>query len=188
MAYVLGVDEAGRGPLAGPLAVGAVCAPEETDLLTLFPGLNDSKQLTERKREVIYEQLLTSGVRFHVELIPAAELDERGLTASIADAVARSVRMLMPIPSGKVWLDGLLKAPSEYEQETVTGGDGSVPAIMLASIAAKVVRDRHMQELDATYPGYGLGKHKGYGTKAHYEAIRTLGLTPDHRRRFLRNL
>lgn len=188
MAYVLGVDEAGRGPLAGPLAVGAVCAPEETDLLTLFPGLNDSKQLTERKREIIYEQLLISGVRFHVELIPAAELDERGLTASIADAVARSVRTLMPIPSGKVWLDGLLKAPGEYEQETVTGGDGIVPAIMLASVAAKVVRDRHMQELDTTYPGYGLAKHKGYGTKAHYEAIRTLGLTPEHRRRFLRNL
>lgn len=188
MAYVLGIDEAGRGPLAGPLAVGGVCAPDTFDLPSLFPGLNDSKQLTERRREALFTLLEGSDVRFHVELIPAHELDARGLTAAIADAVARTVAVLMPVPDGKVWLDGLLRAPDAYEQETVTGGDGIVPAIMLASVAAKVVRDRHMHMLHEAHPEYGFAKHKGYGTKAHYEAIRTLGLTPEHRRRFLRNL
>lgn len=188
MKGIVGIDEAGRGPLAGPLAVGGVYAPEELDLLTLFPGLNDSKKLTERKREALFALLESSTVRFHVEMIPAQELDERGLTLAIADAVARTIEILMPQADGKVWLDGSLKAPSMYAQETVIGGDGIVPAIMLASVAAKVLRDRHMETLEVQYPGYGFQKHKGYGTKTHYEAIRALGLTPEHRRRFLRNL
>ena len=191
MSYVIGVDEAGRGPLAGPLAVGFIAIPDDFDLLTLFPGLNDSKQVTPKKREALFELLetvaLKGEVRYHIEWIPAATLDAQGLTAPIQSAVARGVRTLLPNPKdGKVFLDGLLKAPEEYMQETIPGGDAQVPAIMLASIVAKVLRDRHMEILENAHPGYGFGKHKGYGTKAHYEAIRTLGPCPEHRRLFLR--
>ena len=184
---IVGVDEAGRGPLAGPLAVGIVCAPEGYDLLARFPGLHDSKKLTEKRRELIFALLEeTPEVSFCVEWIPASEIDARGLTASIADAVTRGVLALMTPVEGKVYLDGLLSAPPEYTQETVTGGDGLIPSIMLASVAAKVMRDRKMVELSATYPGYGFEKHKGYGTKAHYEALRTLGSCIEHRQLFLR--
>jgi ribonuclease HII len=187
--FTIGVDEAGRGPLAGPLAVGVVRTSEDFDLLAAFPGLNDSKQLTEKKRESIFALLdASTDIAYRVEWVTAAQIDEEGLTVSIREAIARGVRALMKEREGKVFLDGLLSAPPEYEQETVTGGDGIIPAIMLASVAAKVLRDRKMQELGALYPGYGFEKHKGYGTKAHYEAIKTLGPCAEHRRLFLRNL
>lgn len=183
--HILGVDEAGRGPLAGPLAIGIVCAPPDIDLLSEFPGLNDSKKLSEKKREAIYALLeVNPRVVWKVEWVSAKEIDEKGLTKPIEDAIARGLMGL----SGKVYLDGLLKAPSSYEQETVVGGDGIVPAIMLASVVAKVSRDRLMQELDQMYPVYGFGKHKGYGTKAHYEALREHGVCPEHRQLFLRKV
>lgn len=185
--YVIGVDEAGRGPLAGPLAVGVVRAPEDFDILAAFPGLNDSKQLSEKRRERLFALLEGEpAVSYRVEWIEASEIDERGLTASITDAVARGVYALMQPEEGKVYLDGLLKAPDAYAQETVPGGDGLIPAIMLASVAAKVLRDRKMTALSAQYPGYGFEKHKGYGTKAHYDALKALGPCPEHRRLFLR--
>lgn len=184
--YILGVDEAGRGPLAGPLAVGVVRVPDDFDVLAAFPGLNDSKKLSEKKRELLFALIETNeNVSFRVEWVSASQIDEQGLTAPIKEAIARGV---VSLGSGKVYLDGLLSAPEEYEQETVIGGDGIIPAIMLASIVAKVSRDRLMRELDRTYPNYGLAKHKGYGTKAHYEAIKKHGLSPEHRRLFLRNL
>jgi len=185
--YIIGVDEAGRGPLAGPLAVGIVRVRDGFDLLAAFPGLNDSKQLSEKRRETLFALLEEEpAVSYRVEWIEASEIDERGLTASITDAVARGVRALMLSEEGKVYLDGLLAAPAEYEQETVPGGDALIPAIMLASVAAKVLRDRKMVELGARYPGYGFEKHKGYGTKAHYEALKALGPCSEHRRLFLR--
>ena len=187
--YVIGVDEAGRGPLAGPLAVGVVRVPEGFDVLGKFPGLNDSKQLTEKKREVLFSLLeATVDISYRVEWVTASEIDEHGLTKPIREAVARGVRALLKEGEGKVYLDGLLSAPSEYEQETVVGGDGIIPAIMLASVAAKVLRDRKMVELGQMYPGYLFEKHKGYGTKAHYEALKTLGPCAEHRRLFLRKL
>lgn len=182
---IIGIDEAGRGPLAGPLAIGIVAAPNDIDLLSEFPGLNDSKKLSEKKREVLF-QLLESHptVSFKVEWVSAQDIDTHGLTKPIEEAIARGLRDL----SGKVYLDGLLKAPPSYEQETVVGGDALIPAIMLASIAAKVSRDRLMEDLDEIYPPYGFKKHKGYGTKAHYDAIREHGLCDEHRRLFLRKL
>lgn len=184
--HILGVDEAGRGPLAGPLAVGIVRVPVGLDVLGAFPGLNDSKKLSEKKRETLFARIEAhEDVLFEVEWVTAAQIDEQGLTAPIQEAIARGVRSL---GSGKVFLDGLLHAPKEYEQETVTGGDGIVPAIMLASIVAKVSRDRLMQQLDRQYPVYGFAQHKGYGTKAHYMAIQQHGLSKEHRRLFLRNL
>ncbi|HYE23024.1 MAG TPA: ribonuclease HII [Candidatus Paceibacterota bacterium] len=187
--YILGIDEAGRGPLAGPLAIGFVRAPDGFDFLGAFSGLNDSKQLSEKSREVIFALLEGCGeVAYRVEWIEASEIDAHGLTASIGAAVARGVRALMQPEEGKVYLDGSLKAPAEYVQETVIGGDALIPAIMIASVAAKVLRDRKMVELAEKYPGYGFEKHKGYGTKMHYEALKLLGPCDEHRRLFLRKL
>jgi len=187
--YVIGVDEAGRGPLAGPLAVGVVRAVHGLDLLAEFPGLNDSKKLTEKKREELFTLLEAHpDIAYTVEWIRAAEIDERGLTVPIRDAVARGVEALMRPGEGRVFLDGLLTAPDKYEQETVVRGDSRIPAIMLASVAAKVLRDRKMHELEMAYPGYGFKTHKGYGTKAHYEALERLGPCAEHRRLFLRKM
>lgn len=190
MKYVLGVDEAGRGPLAGPVAVGVVAVLEGYDILAAFPGLNDSKKLSEKKREVLFktlqEEIKAGNVRATVTLVSAARIDGKGIAPAVRHGVDTGVRKLLPNPGeGKIWLDGSLKAPSEYEQETVIGGDGLVPAIMLASVAAKVTRDRMMLKLDTEYPEYGFGKHKGYGTKAHMEIIRTHGPCKEHRKSFL---
>ena len=188
---VIGVDEAGRGPLAGPLSIGVVSVPEDVDLLALFPTLNDSKQLTEKKREKIFEELELikdeQGIRYLVLYEEADAIDELGLTEVVRRSVWRGVEELLPeVSMGTVFLDGLLSAPPAYKQETVVGGDGLIPSIMLASIVAKVSRDRLMCAYAQTYLEYGFEKHKGYGTKAHYEAIEKHGLTPLHRRRFLK--
>ncbi len=188
---IVGVDEAGRGPLAGPVAVGCIAVDEGYDILGNFPGLNDSKKLTEKKREELFkklqEEMRAGNVRSVVCLSSAAMIDAEGMTFAIRHALDRGVRKLLPEPKdGKVWLDGSLKAPAEYEQETVIGGDALIPAIMLASIAAKVTRDMLMLQLDEKYPAYDFKKHKGYGTKAHFAAIREYGASPEHRQLFLR--
>lgn len=188
--YVVGVDEAGRGPLAGPVAVGVVAVAEGFDVLATFPGINDSKKLSEKKREALFarlqEEIRAGHVRATVCLSSAQMIDDKGIAYAVRDALFRGVRKLLPSPSeGKVWLDGSLKAPPEYVQETVIGGDGLVPAIMLASIAAKVTRDRLMLKLDTEYPGYGFAKHKGYGTKDHYHALEKHGLSRAHRHTFI---
>ena len=190
---VLGVDEAGRGPLAGPEAGGVIAVKEGYDILAAFPGLNDSKKLSEKKRELLFEKLQeeirAGNVRASVTLSSAAMIDGKGIAHAIRNGVTKGVTKLLPNPEeGKVYLDGSLKAPPEYAQETVIGDDGTVPAIMLASIAAKVTRDRYMRKLDAEYPAYGFAAHKGYGTKAHQEAIRTHGMTPVHRRTFIHSV
>lgn len=192
MRFVLGVDEAGRGPLAGPVAVGVIAADAGFDILAAFPGLNDSKKLSEKKREALFEKLVELSdegiIRVAVILKSAKEIDGRGIAVAVRMAADEGIRKLLPDPQeGKVWLDGSLRAPDEYEQETVIGGDGIVPAIMLASIAAKVSRDRHMVRLAEKYPEYDFAKHKGYGTKAHIQLIRELGLSDLHRRSFCRN-
>lgn len=190
MKWVLGVDEAGRGPLAGPVSVGIIAVADGYDILAAFPGLNDSKKLSEKKREALFailqEEIQAGNVRASVQLVSAANIDKGGIAPAIRHAVTTGVTKLLPHPEeGKVWLDGSLKAPAEYEQETVIGGDGIVPAIMLASIAAKVTRDRMMVKLAETYPLYQFDKHKGYGTKTHIELIRLHGPCMEHRRTFI---
>ncbi len=187
---MLGVDEAGRGPLAGPVAVGAVAVASGFDVAIEFPGVADSKLLSEKKREALFEHLETrvakGDVRFAVALPEAARIDEEGIAVVIRGAVAKVVGALAPDPRiARVLLDGSLKAPPEYAQETIIDGDALVPIISLASIAAKVTRDRLMHELAIEYPGYGFETHKGYGTKAHYEALVRLGPSKIHRRTFL---
>ncbi len=192
MQWIIGVDEAGRGPLAGPVAVGVIRAPRDFDF-TIFPSLNDSKKLSEKKREAIFELLLekqkAGEISFCVKSVSAKSIDRSGISACVRSAVHAGVRVLAPEAANvKVYLDGLLHAPKEYEQETIVGGDAIIPAIMLASVAAKVSRDRLMVQLAERYPGYGLEQHKGYGTKAHQEAIRSLGLSDIHRRSFCRKI
>lgn len=188
--YIVGVDEAGRGPLAGPVAVGVVAFLNDFDILTTFPGLNDSKKLSEKKREAIFSilqsEIKKGNVKSVVQLVSAQKIDEGGIVPAIASAVEKGVLKLLPDTScGKVYLDGALRAPLEYEQETIIGGDGLVPAIMLASIAAKVTRDRYMTQQADIYPLYGFEKHKGYGTKVHIDALRKHGLCAIHRGTFI---
>jgi len=190
MKWIIGIDEAGRGPLAGPVAVGIVCAPENFDFLTAFPGLNDSKKLSEKKREQLFMQLqevvAADELRYCVALPGAELIDKHGIAVVIRSAIEAGLKKLVPEEGeSKVWLDGSLRAPSGYIQETVVGGDALIPAIMLASVAAKVTRDRHMVELGKIHPEYLFEKHKGYGTKEHYARLREYGLSPEHRRSFV---
>lgn len=192
MKFVLGVDEAGRGPLAGPVAVGVVMAETGFDFLAAFPGLNDSKKLSEKKREAIFELLLerekAGDVRFVVKSVGADVIDKAGIVPAVRRCIDAGVRALSPESVDvKIMLDGALHAPDSYAQETVIGGDALIPAIMLASVAAKVSRDRLMKKLAEDYPAYGFDIHKGYGTKLHRERIRLYGLSPIHRATFCRN-
>jgi len=187
---MLGVDEAGRGPLAGPVSVGVVAVPEGFDVLKEFPGVADSKKLSEKRREKLFallEARATVGdVRFVVAYESEHAIDREGIAVVIHRAVERGVRKLAPdVALAKVQLDGSLHAPTEYAQETIINGDELIPLISLASIAAKVSRDRLMCELAETYPAYGFEKHKGYGTRAHYEALQKHGLCVIHRRSFI---
>ena len=196
MPVIIGIDEAGRGPIAGPVSVGVVRVEEGFDILGTFPGLNDSKQLSEKRREVLFglleEEVAKGTVAFSVELRSAKAIDTDGIVPSIQNALDTALGSLFAISestNGKVFLDGSLHARKEYVQETVIGGDGIIPVIMLASVAAKVVRDHHMvREIASRFPAYNFEKHKGYGTKAHYEAIATHGLCEEHRRSYLKRI
>jgi ribonuclease HII len=200
MAMIIGIDEAGRGPIAGPVSVGVVAFDEDFDVFATFPGLNDSKKLSEKKREMLFqilEQEMEKGtVKCTVAFSSAQKIDEKGIVPAVAEALEKALQLVFPkpihsdgVPNGKVFLDGALRAPSEYPQETVIGGDGIIPAIMLASVAAKVVRDRYMaREIAKLFPAYLFEKHKGYGTSAHYAAITQHGLCTEHRRSFLKSI
>jgi ribonuclease HII len=189
-AHIMGVDEAGRGPLAGPVAVGIVRVSANFDIRAAFPKVNDSKKISEKVREAIYREMQARAaageISFCVELIDAHIIDTIGISASVRQGVHAGVHKLSPEPAGtKVLLDGLLHAPDNYAQETIIKGDALEPVISLASIAAKVERDWLMKKLGREYPGYGFEQHKGYGTRAHYAAIKTLGISAIHRRTFL---
>ncbi len=187
--FLIGVDEAGRGPLAGPVAVGVVIMPSFLNIEEAFPGVADSKVLTPQKREELFailEKYAEYGiVRYCVEFASAAVIDERGITNAVRSCVYKGVRALAPDPvDHTVLLDGLLKAPQEYAQRTIVGGDASEPIISLASIAAKVKRDRLMSRLSKQFPGYGFETHKGYATQMHYDALEKLGPCALHRQSF----
>lgn len=190
MRFMLGVDEAGRGPLAGPVSVGVVALPEGFDVAREFPGVADSKKLSERKREELFAELLArvakGDARYAVELESHETIDREGIAFAVREALSRAVNMLAPDAAlVRILLDGSLHAPKEYAQETIINGDELVPIISLASVAAKVVRDRLMVDYAARYPLYGFAQHKGYGTRAHYEALIKNGPCAIHRRSFL---
>ena len=188
--FSIGIDEAGRGPLAGPVAVGIIIAPKNFDITKAFPGVADSKKLSKKKREEIFALLKQkckrmSSLRYIVVFASAKIIDKKGISYAVRHTIYKGIRILAPDPTEcHVVLDGLLKAPPEYSQQTIIRGDASEPIISLASIAAKVTRDRLLCRLAKQYPQWGFETHKGYGTPAHYAAIQKHGLSPIHRKTF----
>ncbi|WP_207264938.1 ribonuclease HII [Desulfovibrio sp. Huiquan2017] len=183
-AEIAGVDEAGRGCLAGPVVAGACVLPKAYDL----PGLNDSKKLTAAKREMLYPLIRAQAVAWGLGVAWPWEIDEINILQATFRAMGRAVRA-MKVEPRFLRIDGDKLIPNhalerDIPQECVVQGDGKVPAISAASVLAKTFRDRLMVRLAARYPGYGLSKHMGYGTKAHVEAIRTLGPCRLHRLTF----
>jgi ribonuclease HII len=192
MKYIVGVDEAGRGPLAGPVTVGLVKIPADFDW-ALVPGVRDSKKISEKKREVIYKLVLelyvAKKLSYVVKSVSAASIDSKGIAPAIRRAIAAGISDLECDPADTfIKLDGSLRAPAEFTQETIIKGDDKEQVIGLASIMAKVTRDRYMVQQDAKYPQYGFAQHKGYGTKAHIEAIAKYGFSPIHRRSYCKNV
>jgi ribonuclease HII len=176
---VAGIDEAGRGPLAGPVVAAAVILDPEQPI----EGIRDSKKLTERKRDALYGEILGRARAVNVGIAGRNEIDEQNILQATIGAMQRALDGLSVTPD-HLMIDGqhiLLTHPS---QETVVRGDSKVESISAASIIAKVVRDRLMREYDKVYPVYGFAKHKGYGTKAHFEALRSAGACPIHRQSF----
>ncbi|OGG57146.1 hypothetical protein A3D71_03085 [Candidatus Kaiserbacteria bacterium RIFCSPHIGHO2_02_FULL_55_20] len=189
MRYLIGIDEAGRGPLAGPVAVGAVMVPADFDW-SVLDGVRDSKKLSEKKREEIFERTRTleesHSLRFTVSTSSAAYIDKYGIVPAIKRALSEALsRLEVEAKDCRVLLDGSLSAPAEYVyQETIIGGDDTEPAISLASIMAKVTRDRLMKRLSPKYPAYDFHLHKGYGTAAHIRKIAEVGFCELHRTTF----
>ena len=177
--FVAGVDEVGRGPLAGPVVAAAVILPAKP----LLRGLTDSKAIGEAERERMDERIRQRALAYAIAEASAAEIDSLNILQASLLAMQRAVAALRLTPFA-AWVDGNQPPPLNMPLRTVVGGDGSVPAISAASIIAKVSRDRQMQALDARYPGYGFAQHKGYGTRAHRDAIEAYGVTPIHRRSF----
>lgn len=184
-AWIAGVDEVGRGPLAGPVSVGVVLM-RRADAEKL-PGIRDSKKLSKKKREEVVIAYLRGGsqVRQAVASVSAQVIDRIGISAALRRAVATALRRAGANPQyTEVLLDGSLFAPKKYRQQTIVRGDETVPIIALASSWAKLHRDRLMERYARTYPGYGFERHVGYGTKAHYAALRKLGICKIHRKTF----
>ena len=178
-----GVDEAGRGPLAGPVCAAAVMLPRGL----VIEGLNDSKKLTERRREQLYDEIKEKALHWAVAFAGVEEIETLNILGATYVAMNRAIAGLDVVPELAL-IDGNRAKGVEYDTRCVVGGDGKCADIAAASIMAKVTRDRLMCELDAQYPGYGFAKHKGYGTKEHYAAIRELGPCPAHRLSFLRKM
>lgn len=194
MQYFIGIDEAGRGALAGPVCVGAVLYPEDFDWREAFalitkrgePKLRDSKKLSAQQRDVLFDYIAEHGRLKHAAAFVGSDvIDAIGIVNAANEAVALAITTLgVSPPKVKILLDAGLRAPGRWLQESFIRGDENVPAISLASIVAKVTRDRHMEDLAPEYAAYGFEKHKGYGTRDHVQAIRKGGLTTIHRQSF----
>lgn len=180
---VAAVDEAGRGPLAGPIAVAAVVA---TGNLKSLKNIRDSKKLSEKQREEWFK-ILKNHFECRVAMVGPQVIDRIGINPATRLAISRLLRRFNKKPD-LVILDGALSAPCSYNQQTIVKGDEKIPLISAASIIAKVSRDRKMRRFHKTHPEYCFDKHKGYGTKAHYRAIKKNGLLEIHRRSFLKTL
>lgn len=179
---VAGIDEAGRGPLCGPVCAAAVILPEGL----VIDGLNDSKKLTEKKREELFEQITSQALAYGIGFAEVEEIEAVNILNATYLAMCRAAEQLSITPS-LVLVDGN-RTPKglRFPSRTVIKGDALSASVAAASVLAKVSRDRLLLELDAQYPQYGFAKHKGYGTAAHYEALRQYGPCPAHRMSFLR--
>ncbi len=180
---VCGCDEAGRGPLCGPVVAAAVILPRDCEI----EGLNDSKKLTEKKREALFEVIKEKAVAYAIAEASPAEIDEINILNASMLAMRRAVEAL-PHPADFALIDGNCSRGFNIPTETVVKGDAKSASIAAASILAKVTRDRGCIELDREYPEYGIAKHKGYPTKDHMDAVRKYGVAPIYRRTFLKFL
>ncbi|BAO44092.1 ribonuclease HII [Thiolapillus brandeum] len=176
---ICGVDEVGRGPLAGPVVAAAVILDPEQPI----QGLDDSKKLSEKRREALFEEICNKALAWSLGRAEVEEIDRINILQASLLAMQRAVADLSVTPEHAL-VDGNKLPDLACSAEAIVGGDGSVSCISAASIIAKVSRDREMQVMDQRYPGYGLARHKGYPTKAHLEALRELGVTRIHRRSF----
>lgn len=180
---VCGVDEAGRGPLAGPVCAAAVILPQGL----VIEGLNDSKKLSEKKREMLYDKVTENALAWSVAFASEAEIDEINILQATFLAMKRAVEGL-GIKADYALIDGNRMPPLGVDGETVIKGDSLSMSIAAASIIAKVTRDRLMLEIDKEYPQYLFSQHKGYGTALHYEMLEKHGISPVHRRSFLKKI
>ena len=178
-----GVDEAGRGPLAGPVCAAAVILPQNCEI----QGLNDSKKLTEKKREALFDLICAAAVSYGIAFATVEEIEEYNILGATFMAMNRAVARLDPVPELAL-IDGNRNTGIQIPSRCIVGGDGKCADIAAASVLAKVTRDRYMRQMAELYPQYGFEKHKGYGTKAHYDAIRAYGPSPIHRPSFLRKM
>lgn len=180
---VCGVDEAGRGPLAGPVYAAAVILPRDA----VIPGLNDSKKLTERKREELFEPIKTTALSYGIAFATVEEIEELNILNATFLSMNRAIAQLEPQPELAL-IDGNRNSGIELNSQCVVKGDSLCADIAAASVLAKVSRDRYMLQMDELYPQYHFRQHKGYGTKLHYEALREYGPSPIHRLSFLRKM
>ena len=180
--YICGIDEVGRGPLAGPVVAGAVILPKDHTILYL----NDSKKLSEKKRELLYDEIMEHAVATGIGMVGPARIDEINILQATYEAMRMAIENLQIKPD--VLLNDAVTIPEmEIPQVPIIKGDAKSISIAAASIIAKVTRDRLMKEYDQVIPGYDFAGNKGYGTKAHLEGLRRLGPSPIHRRTFIRN-
>jgi len=179
--YIAGVDEAGRGPLAGDVYAAAVILPDGI----LIEGLNDSKKISEKKRDLLYDEIIKNALCYAVAVATVKEIDEFNIRNATYIAMNRAISALN-IKPGYVLVDGDCIKDCPLPHECVIKGDAKSISIAAASILAKVSRDRYMLEMAEKYPGYGLEKHKGYGTKVHIAALKELGASEIHRKTFIK--
>ena len=180
---ICGVDEAGRGPLAGPVCAAAVILPRGLEI----PGLNDSKKLSEKKREEVFELIVEKAVSYGIAFASVDEIEELNILAATFLAMNRAISQLLPAPELAL-IDGNRTKGISIESRSIVKGDSKCADIAAASILAKVTRDRYMLEMAEKYPQYHFDKHKGYGTKLHYEALREFGPCEIHRMSFLKKM
>ncbi len=187
--YIVGVDEVGRGPVAGPVTVGVVCVEREFPA-GFFRGIKDSKKLSAKKREEWVKKALEKKIKYVVTSVSSDMIDKIGINPAISLAMEKSLQKIDADPKEcLVLLDGGLRAPVQYlNQKTIIRGDEKESVIALASILAKVNRDKKMEKFARVYGGYGFERHKGYGTRAHMKKIRELGMCKIHRRSFLKKM
>ncbi|MBQ6133271.1 MAG: ribonuclease HII [Lachnospiraceae bacterium] len=180
---ICGIDEAGRGPLAGPVCAGACILKKDEEILYL----NDSKKLSEKRREALFLEIKEKALSYSVAFVDEKRIDEINILNATYEAMQKAVLGLSTCPD-LLLVDAVHIPELDIKQVSIVKGDAASVSIAAASILAKVSRDHFMKEMDERYPEYGFSKHKGYGTKAHYEALKKYGPSPIHRMTFLKNL
>ena len=181
--YICGIDEAGRGPLAGPVVVASVILPKDS----MIEGVNDSKKISEKKREKIYEEIINNAVSYGVGIINQDEIDEINILNATKKGLTESIKALSKKPD-VILVDALERIDTlGIPYKSIIKGDAKSYSIAAASIIAKVTRDRIMRQWDEIYPEYGFAGHKGYGTAKHIATIKELGICPLHRKSFVKN-